>query len=80
MRNFTKESPITYCFTSKLCPLIKIDADRNTSYYSTKSQKVSALLNREDTDKFILAWGGQWSTDVFEVTEKDIEEALANYL
>lgn len=77
MRNFTKDSPITMCFTSKLCPLIKIDADRNTSFYSTKSQKISALLNRKDTDKFIFSWSGQWSTDVFEVTEKDITDALS---
>lgn len=76
MRNFNEMSPITRCFYSKTSPLIKIDVDRNISYYNSESQKLTALIEAKDTDKFIIAWSGQWNTDVFNVTQKDIDEVL----
>jgi hypothetical protein len=76
MRNFNEMSPISRCFASKTSPLIKIDVDRNISYYNSEGQKLAALREAKDTDKFIIAWSGQWSTDVFHVTQKDIDELL----
>ena len=79
MRHFTETSPITYCFESKLNPLIKIDCDRNISFYSSISEKLGALKNRHAKDKFIIPWGGKWSTDVFELSEIDINLALIEF-
>jgi hypothetical protein len=80
LRNFNDMSPITRCFASKTSPLIKVDVDRNITYYNSKKEKLTALQEKKDTDKFIIAWSGQWSTDVFEVTEEDITDALVEYL
>ena len=80
MRKFTKESPIAYCFESKTSPLIKIDAKRNITSYNSKRDKVEALTNRKKSDKFIMVWAGQWSSDTFEVSEEDITIALASSL
>jgi hypothetical protein len=76
MRNFNEMSPITRCFSSKTSPLIKIDVDRNISYYNSEKEKLSALIEAKDTDKFIIAWSGQWNTDVFHVTQNDINHIL----
>lgn len=76
MRNFNEMSPITMCFASKTSPLIKIDVDRNISYYNSENEKLSALNEAKDTDKFIIAWSGQWNTDVFHVTQNDIDDIL----
>jgi hypothetical protein len=76
MRNFNEMSPITMCFASKTSPLIKIDVDRNISYYNSENEKLSALKQAKDTDKFIIAWSGQWNTDVFHVTQNDIDDIL----
>lgn len=73
---FTKESPISYCFKSKLCPLIKITQNGDISYSKTKKEKRKALIERLITDKFIISWCGQYSTDVFELNEDDILTAL----
>ncbi len=54
MRNFNEMSPITMCFASKTSPLIKIDVDRNISYYNSEGEKLSALRQAKDTDKFIV--------------------------
>jgi len=76
MRNFNEMSPITMCFASKTSPLIKIDVDRNISYYNSENEKLSALEEAKDTDKFIIAWSGKWNTDVFHVTQNDIDDIL----
>ena len=80
MRNFTESSPIDYCFDSKTCPLIKIDSKRNITYYNSVREKLEALKNRKKSDKFIISWSGKWSTDIFDVTEKDIEDAIISVL
>ena len=74
LRNFDSSSPITYCFSSPTSPLIKIDGRRNITYYKTKSQKLNAFMEAKPNDKFIIAWSGQWATDVFEVTKDDIKQ------
>jgi len=79
MRTFNDMSSITQCFESKTSPLVKIDVDRNISYYKTKNEKLSALKTRNSTDKFIIAWGGKYSSDVFEVSENDIQDVLITY-
>lgn len=76
LRLFTLESPITMCIGSKLSPLIKISADGDVSYFTTKKQKFYALMERTTTDKFIISWCGQYSTDVFELNESDILKAI----
>ncbi len=79
MRKFNDMCSITQCFDSKTSPLIKIDVDRNVSYYNSIDEKLLAIKNRNNTDKFIIAWGGKWSTDVFEVSENDIKDILITY-
>jgi hypothetical protein len=64
------------CIGSKLSPLIKISADGDVSYFTTKKQKFYALMERTTTDKFIISWCGQYSTDVFELNESDILKAI----
>ena len=76
LRNFTIDSPISYCFNSKISPLIKISKKGEMNYYKTKSEKINALNGRLKSDKFIISWAGQYSTDVFELTESDILIAL----
>lgn len=76
LRQFSSESPISYCFDSSTSPLIKITTSGEISYYNTKNDKLTALQNRQSGDMFIIAWGGKWKTDVFEVTESDILNLL----
>jgi hypothetical protein len=76
MRKFTEESPITRCFDYKTSPLIKIDSKRNINYYSSRRDKIDAITNRKKSDKFIMVWSGQWSSDTFEVSEDDIKTVL----
>jgi predicted 3-demethylubiquinone-9 3-methyltransferase (glyoxalase superfamily) len=78
LRKFDKESnPITYCFNYATSPLIKVDSKRNITYYKSKSQKLNALREAKRSDKFLISWSGQWSTDVFEVTKEDIEQVFS---
>jgi hypothetical protein len=79
LRDFTTDNPITRCFRSTIAPLVKIDIDRNITYYQTKAQKRDALREAQPTDKFIMPWGGEWSTDVFNVSQSDIDEMLVNF-
>jgi len=78
MRKFTVESPITYCFASKLNPIIKIDSKRNITIHQTVREKLEAFETRKKSDKFLITWGGQWRSDVFEISEADIKLVLAN--
>ena len=79
MRKFNDRGPITYCFKARTNPLIKIGVDRELSYYNTLQNKLVALKERTEHDKFILAWCGQWRTDVFEVNEDDIALVIKEY-
>lgn len=76
LRNFNDGSPITLCFDDEKSPLIKVGVDRDITYHKSRSDKRNALENRSEHDKFIIAWGGKWSSDVFHVSEEDIELAL----
>jgi hypothetical protein len=78
LRKFSQDSnPITYCFNSPTCPLVKVDAKRNISYYKTKAQKLTAFREAKKSDRFMIAWSGQWATDVFEVSKADIEQVFS---
>jgi hypothetical protein len=66
-------------FISNTSPLIKITSFGEVSYFNTKADKLQALRDRKETEKFVIAWGGKWRTDVFEVTEEDIEDILIRY-
>jgi hypothetical protein len=79
MRKFNSISPITMCFQSKTCPLIKVGVDRNLESFNSVKEKISALSNRDKNDKFMISWAGKWSTDVFEVSEEDIIEVIYTY-
>lgn len=76
LRQFNDNSPITMCIDSATAPLIKLSQDGGIDYYNSKSDKLRALKERKETDTFIIAWAGKWKTDVFEVTEFDINFVL----
>ena len=76
LRKFDGESPVEMCFNSNTSPLIKLTKDGGVFYYTTKTEKKSALTERKDDDKFIIAWPGRWRTDVFELVRYDILMAL----
>jgi len=76
LRVFTPQSPITMCIDSKLSPLIKISTNGDILYFKTQKQKFAALMERTTTDKFIISWSGQYSTDVFVLNESDILQAI----
>ena len=78
MRKFSEQSPITYCFSSPKNPLIKISKKGETEFFCTESEKKNAIRERKNGDKFLLSWGGQWRTDVFELEEKDFEIVMEN--
>ena len=74
LRKFTDDSPLSKCFSSKICPLIKLNIKNEISFYKTPNEKKEALESRDKEDRFLISWTGQWSTDVFEITEEDILE------
>jgi len=76
LRHFNDGSPLSSCIGSTTSPLIKIKKNGELLFYKSKNNKLYALEERSKNDKFIIAWGGKWSTDVFEVTEEDINLVL----
>jgi hypothetical protein len=64
------------CFDSKTNPMMKVTTSGVLTSYQSRNEKISALKERDKNDKFFIAWGGQWKTDVFEVSEEDIAEVL----
>ena len=79
LRHFDDSSPITMCIESKISPLIKADGNGDISCFNTLKEKLYAIENRGKNDKFIIAWSGKWRTDVFEVTEEDMDLLLLKY-
>lgn len=77
LRFFSDTSPVTLCFDSKKSPLIKI-SEQGVSFYKTKNEKMEAIETRLPTDKLIIVWAGEWSSDVFELTEDDILQIQSN--
>lgn len=76
LRNFTEENTIERCFSNTTAPMIKVSKTEGITYHYTKNDKIGTLEERKRSDKFMIAWPGQWSTDVFEITTKDIEVVL----
>jgi len=76
LRNFTANSPVSYCFSSPINPMVQISRGGVIIYHKSYNEKINALKKRKKTDKFIIAWAGQWSTDVFELTENDIKSLV----
>jgi hypothetical protein len=58
--------------------MIKINKEGIT-YYNSVKEKIEALKSRNKKDKFVIVWPGQWSTDVFDMSESDILEVLVNH-
>ena len=75
LRSFTDSSPVSLCIRMKTSPLIKI-SNGELSYYINTNEKKEALQKRFKSDKFIIVWSGQYSSDVFELNEADILDAL----
>lgn len=75
LRNFTDSSPVGLCIKMKTSPLIKI-SNGEMSYYTTPNEKKEALQKRAKTDKFIIVWAGQYSSDVFVLNDIDILDAI----
>ena len=76
LRNFTEDNTIERCFLSPTSPMIKVSKTEGITYHYNKNDKIATLRERKRSDKFMIAWPGQWSTDVFEITTKDIEIVL----
>lgn len=79
MRKFDESSPITYCFGNPTNPLIRINKKGETEYFNSVKEKKNVIIERKKTDKFLLVWGGQWKSDVFELEEKDYKLVLEHY-
>jgi|GEM_PF-2389162 len=78
LRTFTESNPITMCFGYKTTPMIKINKE-GVTYYNSVKDKIEALKTRKKKDKFVIVWPGQWSTDVFDISEVDISKILTDY-
>ena len=63
MRNFNEMSPITMCFASKTSPLIKIDVDRNISYYNSENETYDLETFATEYDTKSLYIMGLYSLD-----------------
>lgn len=46
-------------------------------YAKGKGEKQEFIAERKPSDKFLAAWTGQWSTDIFSVDYKALKAALA---
>lgn len=79
LRTFDSMSSVMQCFENTTSPMIKITAFGDIEFFKSKQDKLQALKNRKETEKFAIAWGGKWSTDVFQVNEEDIKEVLDKY-
>jgi len=59
--------------TSKSMTLILVTTEGNATYANDVAGKEYIIKNRKPEDLLMLAWTGQWSTDIFLVTDKDLE-------
>lgn len=72
LRRLTRGAPI--CIRRDACsPLILIKADGRITFATGRTDK-DALVERfnEDEDVLLLAWAGEFRTDVFTVSRKDL--------
>jgi hypothetical protein len=76
LRNFTDGNSLGKCFFYPTSPMIKISKTEGITYHHSMNDKIATLKARKRSDKFMIAWPGQWSTDVFEITNFDIGVVL----
>lgn len=79
LRKFNESSKWDYCFSYDTNPLIRVGKTTGTEFFNTRNSKLNALKERKKSDKFLIAWGGQWRTDVFELSVLDINNILEKY-
>lgn len=79
LRLFNTDSPITLCFSYNTTPLVQITKTGDVFYYRTIKEKLLSIKDRKKTDKFIVMWPGQWSSDVFILSEEDYKTILEKY-
>jgi hypothetical protein len=77
LHSFTHYNGLEKCFRYPTNPIIKLG--KELRYYNALNHKLNALRERKKGDKFIIAWQGQWKTDVFEITNEDIKMILEYY-
>ncbi len=64
--------------TSKGMTLILVTTDGDATFASDVFGKEEIISKRKPEDLLMLAWTGQWSTDIFLVTDGDLEKFWAN--
>lgn len=57
--------------------VIRIRRGAPIVYAKGKGEKQGLIADRKPSDKFLAAWTGQWSTDIFEVDFKALKAAFA---
>jgi hypothetical protein len=75
LRQFEEPRTLAQVMQSKVSPMMKI-SNGSVTYYQSFKEKIEALTERESNDKFVIAWNGQWRTDVFDMPEDIIEMVL----
>lgn len=75
LRSFTDGNELEKCFRFPTSPMIKLGVD--PEFFGSEKDKLEALRSRKKSDKFAIAWPGQWATHVFEITEEDIKRLLS---
>ncbi len=79
LRKFDESSKLESCFGYDTDPLIRVSKTSGIEFFNTNNSKLGALIERKKSDKFLIAWGGQWRTDVFELSVEDIKHILEKY-
>ena len=75
LRQFEEPRTLAEVMQSKLSPMLKIN-NGGITYYQSFKEKITALMERESNDKFVISWNGQWRTDVFDMPEDIIDMVL----
>lgn len=54
--------------------LIIVMQSGGVEYANRTGEKDDLLAKREPTDRVLLAWTGQWRTDIFELSAADLDK------
>jgi hypothetical protein len=69
--------PANFPWKAKTAPLIRVrgvDGEVVVEYACTVGQKREFALDVRDNDLFCSVWPGQWSSDLFAVSQEDVVE------